>query len=60
MTGTAGAAGFADDRQHDVLGSNAFGGITGDFNLHGFGATLFQGLGSQHMFHFRGTDTEGQ
>ena len=60
VTGAACAAGFTDDGQHDVFGGNARGRFAFHFNLHGFGAALFQGLRRQNMFDFRGTNTERQ
>ncbi len=60
MAGTAGAAGFTDDRQHDVFGGDAGSGVAGNLDFHGFGAALFQGLGRQHMLYFRGADAERQ
>ncbi len=60
MTGAACATGFADDRQHDVFGGNARRGLAGNFDLHGFGTALLQGLCRQNVFHFRSTDPERQ
>ncbi len=60
ITSTACAAGFTDDRQHDIFGGNAGGRLAQYFNLHGFRPTLFQGLSGKYMFHFRGADTKRQ
>ena len=60
MSGTACATGFTDNRQHDIFGGNASGCFTVDFNLHGFGAPLFQGLRRQNVFNFRGANAKCQ
>ena len=60
MTGPAGAAGFTDNRQDDIFSSDARRGFAFDFDLHGFGAPLLQGLRRQNVLDFRGADTEGQ
>jgi hypothetical protein len=50
VPGTAGAAGFTDDRQHDIFGGDARCRFAFHFNLHGFGAALLQGLRRQNVF----------
>ncbi|VGP59023.1 hypothetical protein SB00610_02828 [Klebsiella quasipneumoniae subsp. similipneumoniae] len=60
MAGAAGAAGFTNDRQHDIFGGDARRRFALHFDFHGFRTTLFQGLGRQHMFHFGSADAEGQ
>ncbi|MNP12472.1 hypothetical protein D3C76_1047030 [compost metagenome] len=52
MAGAAGAAGFTDDRQHDVFGGDARCGLASNFNFHGLRAALLQGLRRQHVFYF--------
>ncbi len=60
MTGTASAAGFTDNGQHNVFGGNAWRRFAQHFNLHGLRAALFQGLRGKHVLNFGSTDTECQ
>ena len=60
VAGTACAAGFTDDRQHDVFRGNARCRFALHFNLHRFGAALLQGLRRQHVFNFRRANPERQ
>ena len=60
VPGTAGAAGFADNRQYNIFSSNTCRRFAFHFNFHGLCATLFQGLRRQHVLHFGGPDTERQ
>ena len=53
-------ADLCDHRKNDVFRGDASANFTGDFDLHGFSATLLQRLRSQDVFDFRGADTEGQ
>ena len=60
MAGAACAAGFADDRQHDILRGDARRGVAQHFDFHGLRATLLQRLGRKNMLDFRGADAESQ
>ena len=60
IAGATGGAGLADNGQDDVLGADALSHLPLDLDFHGLGTGLLQGLGRQHMFHFRGADAEGQ
>ncbi len=60
VAGTARTACLTDDRQHDIFCCDTRCGLALNFNFHGFGAALLQGLGRQYVLNFRGADPEGQ
>src|SRR6056300_877202 len=51
---------MADNSQHNIFGSHAWIKLAIDLDQHIFGFFLYQTLGSQYMFHFRGANTMGQ
>ncbi|MNS58221.1 hypothetical protein D3C72_911330 [compost metagenome] len=60
VTGSACAAGFTDNRQHDIFRGDTCRRLTFDFDFHGFRAALFQGLRRQNVLDFGGSDTKRQ
>ena len=60
MPGAPGGADGADDGEDQVLGADAEGKIAVDRDAHVPGRLLHQGLGGQHVLHFRGADAERQ
>ena len=51
---------LADDGEDEILGSDSFGGMSLDLDLHRPGTGLGKGLGGQDMLHFGGADPEAQ
>ena len=60
VAGAAADPDFADDGEDDVFRGHAFGALAIYHDVHRLGATLYEALRGQHVFHFAGADTESQ
>ena len=60
IASAAGCAGLADNRQGDVLGSDAGGQLACDLDFHVLALALDQRLGGKDMFNFGRADAVGQ